>query len=148
MDWTLILAGGHHLAVFALAGVLAAELVLLRPGLEPARLAQLLRLDAAYGGLALLVIIVGVIRVWVLGPDYYLANHAFWGKMAAFIAVGLLSIQPTLAIRRWAKAARAMPGYAPPAHELAASRRFLHLEAGIFLLIPLFAAAMALGYGG
>jgi putative membrane protein len=147
MDWTLLLAGAHHLAVFSLVGVFAAEFALIRPGLEGRHLPQLGRLDAAYGALAMLVVVVGVARVWVLGPDYYLGNHAFWGKMLAFIAVGLLSIQPTLAIRRWRKAEQAMPGTEIPAGDIAKSRRFVHLEAAILVLIPLFAAAMAQGYG-
>ncbi len=147
MDWALILACLHHLAVFSLVAVFAAEFTLMRPGLDGPRLAQLSRLDAAYGILAVLVIVVGVIRVIVLGPDYYLGNHAFWGKMTIFLVVGLLSAQPTLAIRRWLKAGKDQPGYAPPAGEVAVSRRFVHAQALGFLLIPLFAAAMARGYG-
>lgn len=147
MDWALILACLHHLAVFSLVGVFAAEFTLMRPGLDGPRLAQLSRLDAAYGVLAVLVIVVGVFRVIVLGPDYYLGNHAFWGKMTLFLIVGLLSAQPTLAIRRWRKAGKGVDSYAPPTSEVAVSRRFVHAQALGFLLIPLFAAAMAQGYG-
>lgn len=149
MDWTLILACAHHLAVFSLVGVYAAEFALLRPGLAGARLAQLARLDAAYGALAGVVIVVGITRVWFGGVDpwYYLGNHAFWGKMAAFLVVGLLTIQPTVAIRRWAKAAEGVSGYVVPETEITTSRRFVHLQAGVLFLIPLFAAAMAQGYG-
>lgn len=147
MDWDLVLAGAHHLAVFSLVGVFAAEFALLRPGLSAARLHQLARLDAAYGALAGLVLVVGLTRVWSLGADYYLANHAFWGKMAAFLVVGLLSIQPTLSVRRWSIAARSAADYVIPDAEMALSRRFLHLEGAILVLIPLFAAAMARGYG-
>lgn len=145
----LILASAHHLAVFTLVGIYAAEFALLRPGLSGARLGQLARVDAAYGGIALVVIVVGVLRVF-FGPveaGYYLTNHAFWGKMAIFGIVGLLTIPPTLAIRRWAKAGTGAADYAPPAEEIAANRRFLHLQAALLLLIPIFAAAMARGYG-
>jgi len=61
--------------------------------------------------------------------------------------MGLLTIPPTLAIRRWAKAGGGGADYAPPDREIAASRRFIHLQAGVLALIPLFAAAMARGYG-
>ena len=61
--------------------------------------------------------------------------------------MGLLTIPPTLAIRRWAKAGGGAADYAPPDREIAASRRFIHLQAGVLALIPLFAAAMARGYG-
>lgn len=149
MDIDLLLASAHHLAVFTLVALFAAEFALVRPGLTGARLAQLARIDAAYGAMAGLVVIVGVIRVifGAVGYEYYVANHAFWGKMAAFVIVGLLTIPPTLAFRRWAKAGTGQADYAPPADEIAASRRFIHLQAGFLLLIPIFAAAMARGYG-
>lgn len=147
MDWALILACLHHLAVFSLVAVFAAEFTLMRPGLDGPRVVQLSKLDAAYGILAVLVIVVGVTRVIVLGTDYYLGNHAFWGKMTAFLVVGLLSVQPTLAIRRWVRAGREQPGYVPPAGEVAITRRFVHAQALGFVLIPLLAAAMAQGYG-
>lgn len=149
MDIDLLLASAHHLAVFLLVAILAAEFALLRPGLSGPRLGQLARIDAAYGGVAMLVILIGVLRVvfGAAGWDYYVSNHAFWGKMGAFLVVALLSIGPTLSIRRWAQAGTGEPDYAPPAQDLARSRRFLHLQAGIFLLIPIFAAAMARGYG-
>ena len=149
MGIDLLLASLHHLVVFLLVAILAAEFTLLRPGLSGGRIAQLARIDAAYGAVATLVIIVGTFRVifGASGWEYYVGNHAFWAKMAAFVAMGLLTIQPTLAIRRWAKALQGDSGYAIPASELASCRRYLHLQAGILVLIPILAAAMALGYG-
>ncbi|SFV37726.1 putative membrane protein [Devosia crocina] len=149
MDWNLILASAHHLAVFTLVMLFAAEFTLLRTGLSGARIGQLARIDAAYGGVAGLVIVIGILRVIFGGVDpmYYLGNHAFWGKMGAFAIMGLLTIQPTIAIRRWVKAGEGVLEFAPPAGEIAASRRFIHLQAGVLLLIPIFAAAMARGYG-
>jgi putative membrane protein len=80
-------------------------------------------------------------------PSYYWGNHAFWGKMAAFAGMGLLTIPPTMAIRRWVRAGGGGPDFAPPAEEVAANRHFLHIQAAVLLLIPIFAAAMARGYG-
>ncbi|WIY52853.1 DUF2214 family protein [Devosia sp. YIM 151766] len=149
MDWDLILASAHHLMVFTLVALFAAEFALLRPGLSGGRLGQLARLDAGYGAVAGLVIVVGLLRIFFGSVDasYYWGNHAFWGKMAAFAVMGLLTIPPTLAIRRWVKAGQGHAGYAPPADEIKANRRFVHLQAGALLLIPIFAAAMARGYG-
>lgn len=145
----LVLAIAHHLAVFSLAAILAAELALLRPGIAGSRLQQLGRLDGAYGGVAMLVIVVGVLRVAFGGVDagYYLANPVFWMKMAAFAGVGLLSIQPTIALTGWRRSGKADPAFTPPADGIARSRRFLFAEVGVFVLIPVFAAAMARGYG-
>ncbi len=149
MDIDLLLAISHHLVVFLLIGILAAEFALLRPGLSGTRIGQLARIDAAYGAVATLVIVVGVLRVifGASGWQYYVANYAFWAKMAAFLVMGLLTIQPTIAIRRWLKASKGDAGYDIPSTEIAQSRRYIHLQAGILVLIPIFAAAMARGYG-
>ena len=143
-DLNLILAIAHHLAVFALVAIFAAEFALLRPGIEGKRLTQLSKIDGAYGAVAGLVVVVGIIRVIFGGAgwEYYVGNWAFWAKMVAFVAVGLLSIPPTVAIIRWRKS-----GVPPADPDVNSVRRFLHAEAALFLLIPAFAAAMARGYG-
>jgi putative membrane protein len=144
-----VLAVLHHVLVFGLAGVLAAELVSVRIGLDVAGLRRVGIIDAHYGALAVLIIIVGVLRViyGVKGPDYYLTNHAFWAKMGAFAVVGLLSIGPTTRIFAWRRRARADPGYLVPAEEVRSARRFLLAEVVVFAFIPIFAAAMARGLG-
>ena len=146
MDIDLILASSHHLVVFLLVAIFAAEFALLRPGLAGNRIGQLARIDAAYGGVAMLVIVVGVLRVifGASGWEYYVSNYAYWAKMAAFLVMGLLTVPPTLAIRRWLKAGQ---DYVVPAEEISANRRFIYLQAGVLVLIPIFAAAMARGYG-
>ena len=140
-----ILAALHHVLIFALMAILAAELVLVRPGLRRDTLLRVARLDGVYGALSMAVIVVGIGRVvWGLkGWEYYSGNVWFWHKMAAFLVVGLLSIAPTVRFLRWRKAAEADPAYAVPDTEIRAVRRFIHAEAGIFVLIPVFAAAMA-----
>ena len=149
MDIDLLLAIAHHLMVFLLVAIFAAEFALLRPGLSGSRIGQLARIDAAYGGVATLVIVVGVLRVifGASGWEYYVGNYAFWAKMAAFLAAGLLTIPPTLAIRRWLKASNSDAAYVVPPTDIATSRRYIHLQAGILVLIPILAAAMARGYG-
>ena len=146
MDIDLILASSHHLVVFLLVAIFAAEFALLRPGLAGNRIGQLARIDAAYGGVAMLVIVVGVLRVifGASGWEYFVSNYAFWAKMAAFLVMGLLTVPPTLAIRRWLKAGQ---DYVVPPKEISANRRFIYLQAGVLVLIPIFAAAMARGYG-
>ncbi len=149
MDADLILAILHHLAVFALVAILAMEAMLMKPGLGGASLARLGRIDGAYGGVAMLVLVIGFGRVfWGLkGYEYYLSNWAFHGKLTAFIVVGLLSVPPTLRILRWARAGKANPAYVVPDAEVAATRKFLIGQMAVFVLIPIFAAMMARGYG-
>jgi putative membrane protein len=145
-----LLASIHHLIVFALAAVLAAELALMRPAaMSPPTVKLLGRFDAAYGMLALAILVVGFIRVWygAKGPDYYLHNHAFWAKIAAFAVVGLVSIPPTLRIAGWKKSLKADAAFMPPLPEIGKLRRWLLIEVHVFALIPIFAAMMARGVG-
>jgi putative membrane protein len=141
----LLLAILHHFFVFSLAGLLATELALVRPGLSGSNLSLLGRIDAAYGSLAGAVIIVGVCRVifGLKGWEYYVSNHAFWGKMIAFVIVGVLSIRPTRRILAWRKSGTDIV----PESEIAAVRSWLKGEAFFLALVLVFAAAMARGVG-
>jgi putative membrane protein len=47
----------------------------------------------------------------------------------------------------WNRQASANPSFLVPASELASVKTYIRAEAFIFLLIPVFAAAMARGYG-
>lgn len=145
----LVLAILHHLLAFSLLGLLAAEAALLRPGLSGGRLALLGRLDGLYGGAAMTLIAVGIGRLaWGLkGWEFYLASWSFWAKMAAFAAVGIASVPPTLKILAWRRASRADPAYVAPDGELARLRRLVQAELALFALIPVFAAMMARGIG-
>jgi putative membrane protein len=149
MDIDLILAILHFLLVFALVAILATELAFLRPGLGGHRLARLRRIDGLYGAAAGLLIIVGFLRVFfgATASEFYLTNPVFWMKIGAFVIVGLLSIKPTLDLGRWHGLVKSNNHYAVPENEARASRRFLYLEAAVFVLIPIFASLMARGYG-
>jgi len=139
----LVLTIVHHLLVFGLAVMLAMELAWLRA--DPVPIARLSRIDAGYGGVAALIVVIGVARViwgakgWVAYQD----NPFFWAKIATFVVIGLLSIAPTLRFIRWSRALRADPGFRPPATEVSRAALWVRIE--VLLLFPLvaFAAAMA-----
>lgn len=150
MDTTdLVLAIIHHLLVFSLAGIIGAEFVLTRGELAATTLRRLVGIDRHYGIIAMLIIIVGIGRViyGLKGWEFYVYNWVFWAKMAAFAIVGLLSIIPTVRFVSWNRQAVANPAFAVPAAELASVKIHVRAEAFVFLLIPVFAAAMARGYG-
>ncbi|MEO6396359.1 MAG: DUF2214 family protein [Devosia sp.] len=149
MSLDLILEFVHHLSVFSLVGVAAAEFVLLAPGLSGERLELLGRLDGAYGGLAALILIAGFARVlWGdAGWAFYVLNWVFWVKIGLFVLVGLLSIRPTLDILNWRRAAAGDPAFAVPADAIAGARRFFIAEFALLAFIPIFAAMMARGIG-
>lgn len=145
-----LLASVHHLIVFGIASVLAAELALMRPAaMSPHTVRLLGRFDAVYGGLAMAILVVGFARVWfgAKGPDFYLHNPMFWAKIGAFLVVGLVSIRPTLRILAWQKVLKLDAAFVPAVQEVGAVRRQLLIEIHVFALIPIFAAAMARGIG-
>src|SRR5262245_24755 len=109
MALDLILAAVHHVLVFSLAGIIAAELVLLRPEMNGVQLRQIARVDLFYGIVAGLIVFVGFARVFFgfKGPEFYLQNWVFWAKIGTFAVVGLLSVSPTFTFLAWRKAAKA-----------------------------------------
>ena len=142
LDVTLAIA--HHLLIFAIFGIVAVEFALVRPGISVARMAAVARLDTRYGMVAGTIVIVGFSRAIFAakGWDYYAHNGFFWAKMATFAAVGLLSIVPTRAYLRWNRAQ-----HAPDDAGIARVQRFLTAQVVLFMLLPVFAALMARGYG-
>jgi putative membrane protein len=145
----LILTVLHHVTMFALVAVLVMELMLARPDLTPDRLTRLVRIDQAYGGLAVLMLIFGFSRVFfgLKGAEFYLGNHIFWTKIALFVLVGILSVPPTIRFTRWRRALADDPSFNPPLAEIKKARRFMHMQAAVFILIPVMAAMLGRGYG-
>lgn len=144
-----VLASMHYLAIFALVAVLSIELALVRPGMDAATVKRLARIDIGFGLAAGAVILAGLGRMvfGLKGPAYYLGNWIFWSKMGVFAVIGLLSIQPTLRFIAWRRLVNADPNALPAADDIARVKRVIHLEAGLILLMPILAAAMARGYG-
>jgi putative membrane protein len=140
----LWLACLHHLLIFGIFGLIVCEFVMLKPGMDAAALKRVSRIDLMYGVTAGLIVIVGFSRAVFAakGWHYYSHNSWFWAKMGTFAVVGLLSIPPTLALGRWRKS-----GVSPDESAVRSVRRLLHYELALFLLLPLFAAAMARGFG-
>jgi len=140
----LALAIGHHLLIFALFGVLCAELIAVRRGMDAAAVARIAAVDLWYGILAGLILIAGFSRAVFAakGWFYYQHNGFFWAKIATFAMIGLLSVPPTIRFIAWRRAE-----ISPPDAAIATLRRFLYAEVALFAFLPVFAAAMARGYG-
>ena len=140
----LALAIGHHLLIFALFGVLVAELITVRKGVDATAIVRIAAVDLWYGVLAGLILAVGFSRAVFAAKGwlYYEHNGFFWAKLGAFAVIGLLSVPPTIRYIAWRRA-----GVSPSDEAVAAVRRFLYAEVALFALLPAFAAAMARGYG-
>ncbi|MFQ6309600.1 DUF2214 family protein [Lysobacter capsici] len=145
----LLLAAFHHLLVFAMISMLVAESVLLRGPIDAAALKRLAGLDAGYGMSAMLLLAVGVARLFygVKGLDFYQHNPWFHAKFGAFVAIALLSILPTVRLLRWRKALKHDPAFLPPAPQVRIVRVLIRFELILIAVILICAAAMA-RYGG
>ncbi|MBW8808027.1 MAG: DUF2214 family protein [Lysobacter sp.] len=145
----LLLAAFHHLLVFALISMLVAESVLLRGPIDAAVLKRLAGLDAGYGLSAMLLLAVGIARLFhgVKGIDFYQHNPWFHAKFGAFVAIALLSILPTVRLLRWRKALKRDPDFLPPAPQVRVLRVLIRFELILIAVILVCAAAMA-RYGG
>jgi putative membrane protein len=139
----LVLAISHHLLIFGIFGILFAEFWVARPGVSSAIATRISSIDLWYGIFAAAIVIIGFCRAIFAakGWAYYSHNAFFWAKMGSFAAMGFLSVPPTRAFIRWRRL-----GTAPDA-DIRGVRRYLHVELMLFVLLPIFAAAMARGYG-
>ncbi|HWT04425.1 MAG TPA: DUF2214 family protein [Xanthomonadales bacterium] len=142
-----MLAYAHFICIFALASLLVGELFLLRKTLPADLVRRLQAIDRWYGIVAGLVIASGLARLFlgVKGAAFYTHNPVFWTKMALFVAVALLSIVPTVAYVRWNARRQADGSIVLDDTEFTRLRRFLWLQVGLFLFIPLCATFMARG---
>jgi putative membrane protein len=140
------LASLHHLAVFALVAVVVGEWLLISAPvpLDAVQLRRVARLDAAYGVLAVGVLVVGALRVvyGAKGWAFYSTNPLFWAKLAVFAAVGLLSMVPTVRLLRW----RRQPQL-PQRAQWCALRPWLLAELALLAVVPVLAVLMARGFG-
>ena len=140
----LLLTIAHHILVFTLIAMLAAEIAAIRPNMRADQIDHLAKLDRAYGIVAMLVILAGGSRViWgAKGPDAFLQNPWFWAKMATFLLIALVSVRPTMSIRRWNIAVRSNQTVSPGEAEITPVRNFMLLQAALVPLLLIFAAMM------
>jgi putative membrane protein len=91
--------------------------------------------------------VIGLLRVFYFekGAAYYFSSHAFMTKLSVFIAVGLLSIIPTVEFLSWRKALRAGQAPVPSQKKIYVIRSVLRGELIAVVVILLCAAIMARG---
>ena len=149
MTATIALAFLHHAAAVAVFALLTVELVLLRVDLTPPIARTILRLDGAYGIAALVLLVVGLSRVFFTekGAAYYFHSGTFIAKLTLFVIVGLLSIYPTMQFMRWRPALREQRTPQLDAATRSRLRMLVHLELTLLLVILLLAPMMARGIG-
>ncbi len=140
----------HHLSFMVCFAALALQRKLIRS--EPGRGDSLLIVitDVVYGLSALTLTLSGILRVlhYGRGTSFYTENPLFWLKVATFVAVGVLSLYPTVTfLRSWAGPLRRGELPQPSEALVARLRLILNLELAGFAALPLLAALMARGVG-
>lgn len=149
MTQEALLAYAHILAILTMVVFLASEAALCRAEWMNAAVVERLRkIDLIYGIAAVAVLATGLLRVFLgaKGAGWYFANPLFYVKLALFVAIGLLSIQPTRMFARWQRTLKAN-GALPGAAEIQKARRLVMVQAHILPFIPLAAVFLARGFG-
>jgi putative membrane protein len=139
----------HYLSFMILFAALAFELHLLKASLSATDARRLLLADTIYGVSAAALLVTGALRFAYLekGMRFYLANPVFHLKIGLFLAVGLISIFPTVEFLRWRAAIRRGEGVELEARRFLYLGRVIRFELAAVALIPLLAALMARGLG-
>ena len=139
----------HYLSFMVCFGALVLERRLIRadPSREDATLMVIT--DVVYGIAALALLLSGIARVlhYGQGSAFYTENPLFWVKVGTYLAVGALSLYPTITYILWAIPLR--KGELPKVSEALATRLrwILNIELVGFAAIPFLATLMARGVG-
>lgn len=143
-----LLAAGHLLGLGIGLGAVWARARGLRGPLDGPGLRRVFAADTWWGIAALVWIATGLWRL-LAGTEkstgYYIANHVFWLKMAAFVLILLLEARPMLTLVRWRR--QVAQGESPDTRIAARLTRTSYLQAGLLIVMLLAATAMARGLG-
>ena len=142
-----LLAYAHLLAILTLVVFISSEAALCRvEWLNAKAVERLAVVDRIYGFAALAVLLTGIARTWwgVKGTGWYWQQPLLHLKLGLFVAVGLMSIKPTLMFVRWRRELRAS-GALPPEAEIRTARKWVMIQAHVVALIPLAAVFLARG---
>jgi len=139
----------HFLSIIGVGACLIAEFYLCTLELQPPYVRILARVDLMYLIAAVAVLATGFARLFgsPKGTAFYFHNPVFYIKLALFIAVGLVSIVPTLQFLRWNRALKSGRERVVYDRDIVSARRYIALELVLFAFIPLAAVLMARGIG-
>jgi putative membrane protein len=144
-----LLAAAHLLVLgIGLGAVWARARALSTRDLDLGAIRRALVADAWWGIAALVWVSTGLVRL-LAGTEkptaYYLHSHAFWGKMALFVAILVLEVRPIVTFGRWRALARR--GELPVTTPASSLARISYIQAVLVILMVLAATAMARGLG-
>jgi putative membrane protein len=139
----------HFISILSVAAFLVTELYLCSRDLQPPQVRTLAQVDLLYMLAAIAVLVTGLLRLFAVGKGagFYLHNPVFYIKIALFVAVGLISILPTLQFMQWNRALKAGADRILRDADIVTARRYIILELALLAFIPLMAVLMARGIG-
>ena len=139
----------HYLSFMVCFGALVLERRLIKANPDRQEATLMVITDVVYGLAALVLLLTGIARVLHFGQGsaFYTENPLFWWKVGVYLAVGGLSLYPTITYILWALPLR--KGELPQVSEALAKRLswILNIELAGFAAIPLMATLMARGVG-
>ena len=144
-----ILAYLHFTAIFLLFAFLTVQVILIRQPLDMRTVRLLGRMDIWYFSSAIAALVTGFLRATVgaKGADFYFNAWPIYVKIGLFLAVGLISVKPTMTFIRWKRMYERDAAWQVPAGEQASMRRLVMVEVHLAALIPVFAVIMSRGLG-
>jgi putative membrane protein len=147
MNLEALLAYLHLAVILALVVFISSEAALCRKEwMNAAVVRRLARLDLIYLGMLGLVTVSGLARiVWGMkGSEWYWAQPLMHIKLTVLVIIVGLSIQPSLAFRRWLKRLDST-GTLPADADIAAVRKRVMLNSHLLVLLPLAGVLLARG---
>jgi putative membrane protein len=145
MSLELLLRYFHFVSIFAIVGALVSEHLFLKSSLSRQEISRLAKIDGMYG-FAVLTLLGAGLTLWLGGfgkpTEFYSENPIFHLKLTLFVAIGLLSIYPTVFFMKNRKG--------NPDDIVAVPNAifwFIRLELLLLFLIPILAGMMAKGIG-
>lgn len=145
MTAELLLRYVHFISIFTIIGALSSEHLLLKAEMTRSELGRLSRIDAVYG-IAAVVLLTAGLTLWLGGVGkptvFYTKNWIFHTKVTCFLAIGLLSIYPTIFFIKQRKGDQAEKVAVPKSIFW-----MLRMELTLLFIIPLLAGLMSRGIG-
>ena len=139
----------HYLGIILCFGALMFERITLKINLNKKEAISIIIADVIYGIAGLAILITGILRVkyYGQGGDFYTSNPIFWLKVSLYIAIGLLSLYPTITYILWA--IPLSKNKLPVISENLVQRfkLIIFTELVGFTVIPFFATLMSRGIG-
>lgn len=140
----LIIRYLHFVSIFILVAAVLGQHLILRGSITRALVGKAQKLDIAYAIAVIVVLATGLLQWLVVGKpaDFYSSNPVFHTKLAMFLAIGLVSIYPSVYLGKNRKG--------DPDEVITIPRGIIwsvRVELLLLFLMPLLATLMARGIG-